>query len=454
MDIQLLTLGAIGAYVLMMIGLGVYGARKEDHAGFVIGNRNVGMIPMAMSLGSSARDLAFITFWVIMGYTQGYGYLWLFPVTIASVIAIGFFANGLRERARKENFVTAGQWIEADVGRMTRIAMSAFIVAYGVFWSAAQIYVMGQILSSTLALENYILLPLITGTIFVYLCFGGFMNVIRTDILQTVIILCFLSLPFFITIPAEDLYDFGSFFTFDPVDFTAIAILSFIGVFAIGEVWQKIFSARDERALKYGFPMGGLFVMLLTTGGLLLGLAARSLYPGENPEELLGMFFNPDVIPAIVVIALPVILIALGMSTVDTQAFLFSSTVIRDFFRINPETNRAKYILYTRIGIAAMLAAVTVMALSFEGIMDVLMGILGMYVIGAPVFMAMFYLRFKKSRLIDIGFTASIIIGFAVFLAMQITGWGTQGFIYALIPVSVAYVVVGGTLLLNKMVKV
>ena len=77
-DFQVYTLVVLGGYFLLMLGIAWYAGSKEDHAGFVLGNRNVGYLPTLGSLAASLRDGSGIVFWVGFGLTAGYGGLWLF----------------------------------------------------------------------------------------------------------------------------------------------------------------------------------------------------------------------------------------------------------------------------------------------------------------------------------------------------------------------------------------
>lgn len=49
MDLTTLSLIGIGLYLALMIGVGLYAGRKQDHEGFIIGNRNVGLFALAAS---------------------------------------------------------------------------------------------------------------------------------------------------------------------------------------------------------------------------------------------------------------------------------------------------------------------------------------------------------------------------------------------------------------------
>ena len=77
-EAQILTLGAIALYFVVMLAIGIIAGRGQSHEGFVIGGRDVGFIPTVGSLATSFRDGMGVIFWFGFGVTAGYAGLWVF----------------------------------------------------------------------------------------------------------------------------------------------------------------------------------------------------------------------------------------------------------------------------------------------------------------------------------------------------------------------------------------
>ena len=145
-------------------------------------------------------------------------------------------------------------------------------------------------------------------------------------------------------------------------------------------------------------------------------------------------FFRMDVVSPVFKAFIIVVLFAMGMSTMDTHAYLFTSTIMRDFVRTSVRDNRPLYIRYSRYIMAGMMVFMTLLSLYYSSAVEVLMGIASIYSIAFPVMVVAAFGWIKPSRLIDIGFAGVQAIGIAVFLYMFWGGYFDAGFANAAIP--------------------
>jgi SSS family solute:Na+ symporter len=117
---------------------------------------------------------------------------------------------------------------------------------------------------------------------------------------------------------------------------------------------QKAYSARSETALRRGIALNGIVLMLFAAIPVLLGMAARATIPGiENPN---------DVLPTLLMTALPVWLGALALSAVfstevdtcDTILFMLSTAMSNDVYKrhFNPDATDAELLRVARIAAA------------------------------------------------------------------------------------------------------
>jgi SSS family solute:Na+ symporter len=128
---------------------------------------------------------------------------------------------------------------------------------------------------------------------------------------------------------------------------------------------QKAYAARSESALKVGIGLNALVLMSFAFVPVIFGMAARSAVPGiENPN---------DVLPALLMTALPPWLGALALSAVfstevdtcDTILFMLSTAISKDVYKrhINPTAGDAQLLRVARLSAVAGGAAGVVLSL-------------------------------------------------------------------------------------------
>jgi Na+/proline symporter len=95
----------------------------------------------------------------------------------------------------------------------------------------------------------------------------------------------------------------ASFFSLTPEggisewsDYIALFLAFVAGSIPVQEIYQRVFSAKDERAAKNGLYLGGLLLVLIPSIPLLIGLGGVYLYPelldNPNKEELIPTLVN------------------------------------------------------------------------------------------------------------------------------------------------------------------
>lgn len=438
MDLQTLTFIGLGLYFALMIAIGLWAGRKQDHEGFVIGNRNVGLIHMAASVGAGYRGVAFVWFWVSMGYNSGYAPLWMLAGFTLGAIGVGVVGPRVREMGWGRNYITTGPMVEDQIGRNTRRTMTGFILVLALSYAAANLFVLGDILSQATGWRSAWTLPAMAFLILFYLWMGGFLTVIKTDLFQYIIIAVILAAPFMINIPGDKIRDVGSLNNLGMVENISMLVSGFIIYFANADLWQRIFAARDDRAARYGVILGQFMIAILNIALIVLGIAATAYYPDAAAFTGIDALFQDARIAPSALALLLVIFLAMGMSTIDTQTYLFTSTLIREYFLTSPNYDRTQYIRLSRYLMTAFLGLITIMAVMFDDLIQVVMGLIGLWSILGVVFFAAVALDLPKSRLLDWGMSAALLAGAAAFAIVQIQGYGS--FFASAVPALIAAV--------------
>ncbi len=368
-------------YLFVVLVAGARITRIKGLKDFFVAKRRVGTLSCTMTLcatiigGSATVGLAGLGF--KMGLT---GMWWLLVGTIGLIILVVTFA----EKARRMAPYTLPELVEKLYDKRTRLAASILIA---VAWLGI---VAGQILSAGILLTTILGLPLVISAtasamvFIIYTSLGGQKAVIKTDILQLIIIVIGISL---VTTPLAVLRAGGltgleaklpsSHFSF-PIspDMSWLVILSWfllIGMtYVVGpDIYSRLFSARDERTAKRSTFFAALLLIPLALSMVLIGMYARAQFPNISAEQSVPVVIN-DVLPVGLRGLAIAAFLAAFMSSADTTLMTTSAILAWDIYKghINPSANDRKVLRISRGMIVVMGLLALLVALFIGGIIE------------------------------------------------------------------------------------
>lgn len=310
MSPDMMILAAIIAYFLVMIGVGIFQGRKEDHEGFVIGARNVGVIPTTGSLAASFRDGAGIVLWVGMAYTMGYGALWVIYGALSGLAGYMLFAPHLRGIAKERGYVTVGEMISDSIGDGTRRLAS----------------------------------------------------------------------------------------------------------------------------------LSGVALIFMTVALIWLGYAAKEILgEGMEASEVTFALFAQNALPTWILGYLAVSMMAMTMSTLDTQSYLFSATLMRDFAPSDWSKSRDRYIKMSRIILLVAMIVATSMAMTIGDVVKTLFDSVALLFVLVPVFIYAAVRKQAGNSTLDRIVFLSLMAGIATYAALFYNGV-MEDMLFYYVPVAVTFV--------------
>lgn len=435
---QQLILAAILTYFAAMIIIGLLASRNQDHQGFVIGHRSVGYIPTMATLSAGFRDGMGLVFWVGFGALSGYGGLWMLLGLIIGMCFYSFVGPKVRDYAEKHDYITIGEIIRARLGVNTERLTALYIVIFALIYIAVQLYVSGNLFAKVLGMEPYIGVCSVAAIVGMYLFFGGYSTVVKTDAVQFFLILSLIALPIFFTPSTEDVLAFGTLFSPTFLDISAFFLLGLFFPLSSADIWQRVFSARDKKVIQYSFPLSGVMLVIMTLSLIYLGMAAKPYIDASwNNDQILFSLFEGDFIAAPLLAFIAVVFMAISMSTLDTNCYLLGSTLAKNFVPNSITADRDSYIRFTRIVFILILVSMSFLALSITDVVKFLFDCVGILFVLVPVYIYTALGLFSKSRTMDMMVSASIFISGALYLYM-ILGAHIEQFIMSMIPVGVS----------------
>jgi solute:Na+ symporter, SSS family len=327
-----------------------------------------------------------------LGYSRGISGSWWLLVGCAGLVVMGFlFAS----RVRGYGVFTLPQIVSRQYDLRVGLAASILIVVAWTGVTAGQILAAGKILS-TLGMGSPTPWMIIFTAIFLaYTLAGGQYAIIRTDILDVLII--FAGILTGLGVMLHQVGGFGALFAALPAAKTAfplspafsgldlLSYLLLVGLtYVVGpDLYSRLFCARDGRTARTSVLWAALFIIPMALAVTLLGMGAFALNPGLSPEQALPALLT-GILPAWTAGIVLAALVSAIMSTADAtlmSAGAILSVDIAGYFRKgkdkdNTTLKRSRWAILF-IGLAAL-----GLALLLKGVISALLFAYTLYTCG------------------------------------------------------------------------
>ena len=434
-SLQVVVIASIGVYFLAMLALGWQSHKAHAREEFIIGNRDVGYLPTVGSLSASFRDGMGIVLWIGFGLTIGYGGLWMIIGGMAGLVVCSIFGPSVRTRAIEQGAITVGELIRSTVGPITEKTTAIIVLIFSLVVISIQLYISGNLFAEVIDFASWIgIFSVVVGT---YLLLGGYGNVIKTDQIQFFLIISIIALPFFVDLSDKRMLDLSSLFMPPAVDMFAMFLLGFFYVLSSGDVWQKMFSARNEQVIKIGFPVSGVCLLLMTLGLIWLGMASKELLAGEIAQHS-GLYelFGQQVLPIWLLAFLAVMIMAITMSTLDTFCYLFASSLAKNIIPEKLTKEQDDYIRISKLIMATVLIVAASLALTISDVIQFLFKGASLMFILVPLYLLVGFGRNTGHKKLDTRLSVAVAISVAVYVILFARGDFTN-MIMLVVPVAI-----------------
>ena len=397
----------VALYFLVMLAIGMASRRKARSADdfFVAGRKSsspfiVGSLLATIIGGSATIGMAGL------GFQRGLTGAWWLLVGSIGLIFLGlFFARKVRRLA----LYTLPELVEKQYDRRMALATSILIVVAWIGIVAAQIIAAGKIMG-ILGVGNPTIWMVVFTVIFVtYTILGGQHAIIRTDVLQSVIIFfgVFAGLALVLTrlggweglqssLPAE-YFAFPVSPQFDGA--ALVTLLLLVGLtYVVGpDMYSRIFCARDDGVARTATLWTAVLIIPLAFAITVIGMGAASLFPGITPEQAFPTVISELFSPLLGGIILAALLCAV-MSSADTTLLSASTILSIDVIgRFRPTANQSDVLPRSKWAIVLLGICALIVALMLKGVISALLFAYTVYTSGVilPVIAGFFKNRLK-----------------------------------------------------------
>ena len=409
-------------YLLILMFIAFKDNKSEDTNGFIIADRKVGILGFISSSAASFRDGGGIITAIGMGFVGGYCMYNFYIGCCLGFLFLAFFAPYARTVAEKQGYLTITEMVRDVIGPKTERVSSVITVIIYALTLSIQFYVLGGLIHTLVGVSSIYSTWLVCFIVIAYVALGGYKTIIKTDILQYFIMLIPIVLLFFTPLKLQNVLDIQSLYRGQkPENFILMIIMGILCVASLADFWQRIFSSKSATLAKKSllYTIFSFFIVALPM--TFLGMSAIGVLPKSTiaDDVLFEMLKNP-VYPQFFGAFLTLTIVSVVMSSIDTFAYLISSTIIKDF---NLEKkNNVRYKKISRLITTAVLVIATLLSFYIEHIIVYIFAVAGMKTIVAPVFCLVGGgLVKKKSVAMDIGISLSLLVALCAGIYLMYT---------------------------------
>ena len=353
-------------------------------AGFFIGDRRLGGAVIGVSFYATfASTNSYVG---LAGKSYEYGLPWLIMAAMLVVfcwLSWRIVAPRMRRFAAAWGSLTVPDFLAVRFGSdRVRVAAAAVIVFSCLLYLIAVFKGAGNLLQVFLGIPYQLAVAVTLGLIVMYTMLGGFVSVVRTDVLQgSLMVVGSILLFYFITTAAGGVGVIAEL----PDEPTrahlvelngAIPFVVLIGIALAGSLKllvdprqvTRFYGLRDERSVRVGIWVAVIGILVIQFCLFPLGLYAHFLLDGVTDTDLVvpTLVNDPGVIPPLVGDFLVIAILAAAMSSLDSVLLVAASVASRDILgqRRNNETTVVKG---ARLGVAGFAVVAAVIALNPPG---------------------------------------------------------------------------------------
>ncbi|MBO4619278.1 MAG: sodium:solute symporter family protein [Victivallales bacterium] len=380
-------------YLLLALATGVLCQRKVHSADdYYVAGRRAGVLQVAGSLVATILGSSAILGSIEFARKSGWAGAWMMVTGACGLLVLSLLVKQL-ERFQGYNLPELlGEFYGQTVRKWSAVVIA--IAWLGVV--AAQLIGAAEISTAMCGVSYWKSLFVIGGVLVFYTAAGGQFSILKTDLVQAILVLVGILMVFCFTltrngaIPSASGLFSEKFSTLD----LGVLLLAYATTYVAGpDIYSRLFCAKDASTSRKALWMAAL--TLIPVGGMLayIGIYGGAAYPEHNGSVLLAIAqyeFHPAMSMLLYLALLSAIL-----SSADTTLFN-AGGLLAQFF--DADLRSFQSIRRTRGCIILLGGASIVIALFLQSILTVLLGALAIYA-GAfivPVLWGLFGLRANR----------------------------------------------------------
>lgn len=378
----------LGAYA-GMLALHAWQGRRGTHgvADYYVGGRAIGGVALGLSFFATYSSTNSFVGFAGQSYRYGAPWLVLAPIIVLfCIMAWAVIAPRLRRFSEALGSLTIPDFIGFRFGSTrARVLAAAIVIVSSFFYLTAVFKGVGTTLGTFLDVDYRLAVWIFFVIVMLYTAVGGFISVVKTDMVQGVVMLAAAVLLFRGTVAAAGGIDALDTVRTSPATqhlFTRDAAMPFavlLGVIIASTIklvveprqLSRFYALRDERAVRHGFWTATLAFLVVYTLLVPIGLFAHAILPeavSDSDRVVPLLLTNTDIFHPAIAAFMLVALVAAAMSSVDSVLLVMAATFHRDLVAlVRPAASERAAVRATAVYVAVFAFVTTVIALNPPG---------------------------------------------------------------------------------------
>jgi SSS family solute:Na+ symporter len=362
-------------YFLAMLAIGAWGLRTKGLEDFHLAGRGIKLVLLTGTFCASIIGASATLGMAGLGFSNGLpGAWWMLSGTAGLLVLATFFA----EKVRATGCYTLPELVGSFYGQRARFAASVLIVISWVGVIAVQIAASGKVLAAVFGGNETLFMVACTAVFVLYTVHGGQSSVIKTDLVQLMIIIAGIVVLFSRALETAEpgLLLSQSFPTSTQMDsWNVMSMLLVVGsAYLVGpDMYSRLFSAHSPKDAKISAAISAIILIPLAFLITSLGIFARSLYPAASPEQAIPILLTELLSPATEGLVAAALLAAF-MSSADTSLMTATSILTFDIYKkAKPDSSEERLMTISRLFVVIIGFSALVLAISIPSIIKTLL---------------------------------------------------------------------------------
>ena len=365
----------IVAYLLLMLAIGTWGLRMRGLEDFHLAGRGIKLVLLTGTFCATIIGASATLGMAGLGFSKGLpGAWWMLSGTAGLLVLATFFAA----KVRATGCYTLPELVGSFYGKRARLAAAVLIAISWVGIIAVQIVASGKVLGAVFGGNETLFMVACTAVFVLYTVHGGQSSVIKTDLVQLMIIIAGILVLFSRALETAEpgLLLSQSFPTSEQMDsWDVMSMLLVVGsAYLVGpDMYSRLFSAHSPKDAKISAAISALILIPLAFLITSLGIFARSLYPAASPEQAIPILLTELLSPATEGLVAAALLAAF-MSSADTSLMTATSILTFDIYKnAKPDSSEERLMTISRLFVVIIGFSALVLAISMPSIIKTLL---------------------------------------------------------------------------------
>jgi solute:Na+ symporter, SSS family len=362
-------------YLLAMLVIGAWGVRMKGIEDFHLAGRTLRPVLLIGTFCATIVGASSTIGMAGLGFSKGLpGAWWMLSGALGLLVMAAFFAV----RIRATGCCTLPELVGSFYGEKTRIAASMLIVISWLGVIAVQIVASGKVLSALFGGDETIFMAACAAVFILYTMHGGQKSVVRTDLVQFLIIISGIVVLFYAAYNSigHDLLLGQPFPTSTQMSgWDVITMVLVVGsAYLVGpDIYSRLFSAYSPKEAKVSAAISAIILIPLAFLIAFLGIFAKSLYPAASPEQSIPLLMTGLLSPAAQGLVAAALLAAF-MSSADTSLMTATSILTLDLYKkARPPAGKKDIMIFSRLAVLIIGACSLALAISLASIIKTLL---------------------------------------------------------------------------------